>query len=377
MPKPISLKTYLSHAAFWLGFLAFYLFVLNGPFTFEKALIQSVINLSIIIPLSYFNMIVLTPKYVGSQSKAASALLIILLIVVGASILTFFHQVNLLDAYKPDGFAEGARGFRGPAPDENMRMPDTENDGSWSLRGRGRPGAFGVFMWFPMFVQTGTVILLTTIYKVTQIASERQRETLMLRSEKLDSELRFLRSQINPHFLFNAMNNIYTLSLLKSDKTAEVVLKLSDMLKYNIYESENKERVPVSKEVAYINNYIAIYILKDNSIKDNIKFEYDTPEDVDIAPMLLIPFVENAFKHGNIEDATKGRISIDLKVEAGLLTFRCQNSLSANKKSKDKEGGIGITNVKRRLELIYPGRHELKTQETAEGFTVEMKILIS
>ncbi|WOK07168.1 histidine kinase [Imperialibacter roseus] len=377
MPKPITIKTYLSHAAFWLGFLSFYVFVLNGPFTFEKALTQSVINLSVIIPLAYFNMAVLTPKYVSSQSKAASASLIILLIIIGASILTFFHEINLLDAYKPDGFSDRMQPFNNRMPSENLRMQNQPEDGEWSFRARAEPGFSRRIMWFPMFIQTGTIILLTTIYKVTQIASERIKETLMLKSEKLDSELRFLKSQINPHFLFNAMNNIYTLSLLKSDKTPEVVLKLSDMLKYNIYESENKERVPVSKEVAYINNYIAIYILKDNDIKDNIKFEYDTPEDVYLAPMLLTPFVENAFKHGNIEDTSKGRISIDLKVEADLLTFRCQNSLSANKKSKDKEGGIGIANVKRRLELIYPGRHELKTWDTAEEFTVEMKILIS
>ncbi|MEQ9377046.1 MAG: histidine kinase [Imperialibacter sp.] len=377
MPKPVTLKTYLSHAAFWLGFLAFYLFVLNGLFTFEKALLQTTINLSVIVPLAYFNMIVLTPRYVSSQSKATFASLIILLILIGASILTLFHEVNLLDAYKPDGFPDRMQPFNNKVPDENLRMPAPSQGNDWSLRRREEPGFSRRIMWFPMFIQTGTIILLTTIYKVTQIASERQRETLMLRSEKLDSELKFLKSQINPHFLFNAMNNIYTLSLLKSEKTPEVVMKLSDMLKYNIYESENKDRVPISKEIAYINNYIAIYVLKDNTIKENISFDYDTAEDVSIAPMLLIPFVENAFKHSNIEDTANGRISIDLEVQAGLLTFKCRNSLSQNKKSKDKEGGIGITNVKRRLALIYPGRHELKTQETDGEFVVEMKILIS
>ncbi|CAD5282525.1 MULTISPECIES: sensor histidine kinase [unclassified Imperialibacter] len=377
MPKSATVKTYLSHLAFWLGFLAFYVFVLNGPFTFEKALIQSVINLSIIIPLAYFNMIVLTPRYVSSQSKVTSASLIVLIIMVGASILTLFHEINLLEAYRPDGFSDRMQSFNNRMPNENMRMPAPSEGSEWSFRNRAEPGFSRRIMWFPMFIQTGTIILLTTIYKVTQIASERQRETLMLRSEKLDSELKFLKSQINPHFLFNAMNNIYTLSLLKSEKTPEVVMKLSDMLKYNIYESENKDRVPISKEIAYINNYIAIYVLKDNTIKENISFEYETPEDVSIAPMLLFPFVENAFKHSNIEDTANGRISIDLEVQAGLLTFKCRNSLSQNKKSKDKEGGIGITNVKRRLALIYPGRHELKTQETDGEFVVDMKILIS
>jgi two-component system, LytTR family, sensor kinase len=375
MPKPTTLRTYLSHAAFWLGFLAFYSFVLNGPFSLGKALLQSAVNLSVIIPLAYFNMTVLTPRYLSSQSKLTFGLFIILTIAVGASILSFFHEINFLDTYKPDGFGERILNFPDRARPENMPKPGI--DGEWAGGRRERPNSLVRFMWFPMFIQTGTVILLTTIYKVTKIANERQKETLMLKSEKLDSELRFLKSQMNPHFLFNAMNNIYTLSLLKSEKTPEVVMKLSDMLKYNIYEGENKERVAISKEIAYINNYIAIYVLKDDKIKDNISFEYDISDDVNIAPMVLIPFVENAFKHGNIEDEKNGKIQIRLTVDSGLLTFECRNTLATNKKSKDKEGGIGIVNVKRRLELIYPGRHELKSTETATEFSVEMKILIS
>ncbi len=183
---------------------------------------------------------------------------------------------------------------------------------------------------------------------MSQIASIKEQESALLKSEHLNW-LKFLKSQINPHFLFNTLNNIYTLSMLKSDQTPDMILKLSNMLRYILYECSDKDKVPIAKEVAYIRNYIDLQLLKDSEIK-NIHFEEGIKDNVAIAPMLLIPFIENSFKHSRIEDTEKGWINIKLSCNRKEIFFSCENSLPAVEYKKDKTGGIGIENARRRLE---------------------------
>ena len=195
----------------------------------------------------------------------------------------------------------------------------------------------------------------------------------LLKSEKLKAEMDFLKSQINPHFLFNALNNIYTLSVIKSDNTPENLLKLSGMLRYMLYDCK-EDRVPLKKELEYIDNFISLNKLKDSQGL-NIELELDRSQpDLRVAPLIFIPFIENAFKHSKIEDLENGWIKLSLKIQDQTLFFNVKNSISKTTFTKDKVGGIGLRNVKRQLELVYPNKHDLIINKTDTAFEVSLKI---
>lgn len=197
--------------------------------------------------------------------------------------------------------------------------------------------------------------------------SQEEKELAIITAEK-----QFLVQQINPHFLFNTLNNIYYLTYKTSPKGSETVMQLSKMLDYSLY-GEKEGSVSLKDEVAYLENFIALYKLKDSSI-ENIGFDYTKAElHQKVAPMLLLPFVENAFKHGNIEDVDNGFITIELESKERHIIFNCSNSYSRDK-TVDDTRGIGIANVTRRLELLYPGKHELKVDQTATEYSVSLKL---
>ncbi len=186
------------------------------------------------------------------------------------------------------------------------------------------------------------------------------------------AEKQFLIQQINPHFLFNALNNIYFLTYKTSPKGSAAIMQLSKMLDYSLY-GEKQERVSLKEEVTYINNFIELFRLKDSKIV-NIEFDHTKANlHKNIAPLLLIPFVENAFKHSDIEDTTNGFISIELSTQDNEITFKCVNSF-ISKKSVDSTKGIGIKNVSRRLDLLYPQKHELEFKKSENRFSVLLKI---
>lgn len=208
------------------------------------------------------------------------------------------------------------------------------------------------------------------------INRDQEKKVLQIQQEKLETELKFLKSQINPHFLLNALNNIYGLSLLNSEQTPEVVMKLSEMLRYMLYESSH-ERVCLAQEISYINNFIDLHQLKVEG-QLNVKTNLQTHrEKVLIPPFLLIPFVENAFKHSKIEDLQKGWIKMDLVVQQQQLEFRTTNSCTNQSFTKDKTGGIGLKNVKRRLALLFPNKYQLMIKNSNGQFDVHLKIQLA
>lgn len=219
------------------------------------------------------------------------------------------------------------------------------------------------------------VLLSSTLYEISIVANQSAREAAQLKSEKLESELKFLKSQINPHFLFNSLNNIYTLTVIDPKSAGDSLLKLSEMLRYLLYECDAK-KVPLGRELSYLQNYIDLFSLKDEEAL-NIKFDTkDVNEDVMIAPLLFIPFIENAFKHSQVEDLEKGWINITLFGDAKQVYFEVKNSLPKVEFSKDKVGGIGLQNVNRQLELVYPEKHTLNINKTETEFSVELTIIL-
>ena len=190
----------------------------------------------------------------------------------------------------------------------------------------------------------------------------------------------FLRSQINPHFLFNALNTIYGTAIQeKADRTSEGIEKLGDMMRFMLQENM-QDKIALTREVDYLNNYIAFQKLRtDPSPKITIESSIDQqPRNIQIAPMLLIPFVENAFKHG-ISFREPSQIKISLEVKEKTLyfdVFNTRHPRPENDPEKDKSG-IGLNNVKQRLKLLYPRRHELMIRETGKDFFVHLTIQLS
>ena len=209
-----------------------------------------------------------------------------------------------------------------------------------------------------------------------RLISDRMKEDEQVKeqeNERLKSELSFLRSQISPHFMFNVLNSVVSLSRRKPEMVEPVVVKLSELMRYMIYET-NDSIVPISKELAYLESYIDLQKIRfGDDIQIDFKHELG-PKSSQIEPMLLIPFVENAFKHGVgfIENPT---IEIELKDNAKELYFKVANKKGASiNEIKDESSGIGLANVKRRLELLYPTNHRLEVLDSGSDFIISLTI---
>lgn len=223
-------------------------------------------------------------------------------------------------------------------------------------------------------------LVLTTLLKLSKgwfELYETKQLLEKLKSEKLQTELMALKGQINPHFLFNSLNSIYSLSIENEPVAPQFILKLSDVLRYMIYEA-NVEKVPLKKEIEYLENYVELQRLRvDEKVK--IVFETDRKiKDQQIAPLLLIPLVENGFKHGVKGDVENAFINIFIKIEGPQFSFSVEN----NKGQVDEVEpagykGIGLQNVQRRLDLLYPGKHQMKIADNQKTFKVDLKLELS
>lgn len=229
-------------------------------------------------------------------------------------------------------------------------------------------------LFFPVFPALFAFAISTAI-KITNEWFKAEREKKEMENEKLHSELAFLKSQVNPHFLFNILNNICSLARKKSDNTENAIIQLSRIMRYMLYDSKD-EKVSLEKEVEYLQNYIDLQRLR---ISDSVIINFNIEGNMDgkmVEPMLLIPFVENAFKHG-VSYLDESNIDIVLKVANGNLHFRVENNrIKKNDDPVQQESGIGLKNVLRRLELLYPGKHIIKIEETIAKYIVNLEISI-
>ncbi len=230
---------------------------------------------------------------------------------------------------------------------------------------------------FLHFLLTFFIAGASTVYKISSDWFVHVNERQELEKQTMQSELRFLKSQINPHFLFNTLNNLYALTLKKSDKAPEIVIKLSEMMRYMLYEC-NEKRVLLSKEIHYIQNYIDLESLRQGKNVD-ISLEVNgAPGHRLIAPLMFTPFLENSFKHGLSNLIEQGYVKIQLNVVGEMVDFYIENSkpdqpptsIHRNKKS----GGIGLVNVQKRLNLVYPDNYELQIKDTPNSYAVNLKI---
>ncbi|WP_300672455.1 histidine kinase [Soonwooa sp.] len=235
-------------------------------------------------------------------------------------------------------------------------------------RGNYAPETGFGFYFFDNIYFSSTTIFISTVFSLIYKFMKVEEERVQLISEKKTAEIQALKTQINPHFIFNSLNNIYSLVYQKSDKALPAIEELSELLRYSTKDLQ-QDFIPLKREVGYIESLIALEKLRIRN-PEKIIFEKNIQnENLQISPMLLVPFVENAFKHG---DFNEHEMKIDLKEENYILNFRIENQKRQG--SKDHTSGIGIGNVKKRLELIYPNKHELHISDKENLFVVELKI---
>jgi len=215
----------------------------------------------------------------------------------------------------------------------------------------------------------------STLFKIITDWMAYQRDSKDLQTQTMQSELRFLKSQINPHFLFNTLNNLYALTLKKSDKAPDIVIKLSEMMRYMLYEC-NEKRVELHKEVHYLKNYLDLEKLRKGKTVD-INFQVKgSIQNQQIAPLLFIPFLENSFKHGANNHISAGFVKILLEADTQHVRFFIENSKAEALPTQNhiRSGGIGLVNVRRRLDLLYPNKHELTIQDNPKTYAITLNL---
>ncbi len=242
--------------------------------------------------------------------------------------------------------------------DHRVNMPDQAWIGFYS----------GIFSYLVLnCVVIAVAIGIRHFLNVRKIRQQLEEE----RHKTTEAELAWLKSQINPHFMFNTLNNISSLTQIDADAAQDAIAQLSDLLRYAIYET-NKKQVPVSGEVEFMKNYIELMKLRCNE-KTEVRTYFHVAQDVQVAPLLFISLVENAFKHG-VSSSRESKIDISLVEEHDSLVFVCENSNYA-KDDHDRSGsGIGLENTRRRLELMYPGRYEWEQSSDEDTFFIKIQL---
>jgi sensor histidine kinase YesM len=233
---------------------------------------------------------------------------------------------------------------------------------------------YSTSFFFRSFISAIFIVIFVGMLKFVEDWFELEGKKKQVENEKLTAELRFLKAQINPHFLFNTLNNLYSLAFTNSPNTTEVIAKLSKMMRYMLYDS-NYAKVPLDKEIEYIENYISLEKLRLNhQIPIDFEVKGNTSQ-VMIVPLVLITFLENAFKHGVNGNDPNSWVKVLLNVESKTCIYTVENSTLApvNSHAKDSSG-IGLQNLKRRLELSYPKGYELKVENKDSKHTIQLKI---
>lgn len=216
------------------------------------------------------------------------------------------------------------------------------------------------------------LLILTIAYVIGSWLFNRYKEFKQLKNEKSKAELELLKSQINPHFFFNTLNNLYGLTVEKSDDAPDMILKLSEMMRYTIYDGK-KDVVPLKDEIIYLENYIELHKIRYQK-KVAITFDSQIKYNHKVAPLLFIILLENAFKHG-IETLTNNAyIKLQIETTVDTIQFFIENNFEKTKKNTNS--GIGLTNLKQRLKLIYPNKHRFNIEQTDTVHKVYLEIEI-
>lgn len=340
--------TYKHHIIFWFIYFIFNTLRWGSYFNdYDYSLKSNLIGFPIHMALTYFNIYFLMPRFVYKKKYFLYTLLIL------ASLLIMMLVKYYLTYY----FVTTNVWPEGPEPIEAITF-------NYAVQ---------------MMLGELYVISFVTAIKITIDWLTEHSKLHELEKRQLATELRFLRSQVSPHFFFNTLNNIYALTLKKSNRAPEVVLKLSELMRYLLYATD-KRKQSLKNEIECLQNYIDLERIRfDDSLEIDVGLSGNM-EGKTIAPMLLIPFVENCFKHGASKNIGKMSIALDIEVKNDFLYLNLKNTIP--KKTKDnkiptRSGGIGLSNVKKRLELGYkPEDYQLRIKKKNKTFHVYLKLRV-
>lgn len=326
------------HFVFWLSYFVLSYFILTKITGNAKASLGiAFINVIGIIPLVYFFINFLIPRYWFSSTYISFFSLLIFAAIVSALIRFSLVRLLIYETFHID-------------------LDITE---------------FQIIAQF--LVGSFSLLILAIPLKISDVYLKNRALHNEFDRHKLEAELRFLKTQVNPHFLFNSLNNIYSLAFTNSSSTAEMILKLSQMMRFMLYDCQDKT-IMLEKEIEYLYNYIALQQLRQEGELNIIFDVLGIVDDIEITPMLFIPFFENAIKHGNVDNSSEGYIQSKLILEEGKINFKIKNSIEPSIQLSTEKGGIGIVNVKDRLQLLYPSRHVFTIKESPDSFEVFLEI---
>lgn len=332
------------HLSFWCVYLSFFLYQMSRwADDWRRGLIAFAVTVPFTILIAYINYFYLLPRFLVTKN-------------VRRYLLEFMLPFSLLimlrvylERYLVDGGGNSSR-----------------NEYLYSSR---------------FVVQMVAVTLFITIFvgmlrfAVDWFEFEAKKKSV--ENEKLTAELNFLKAQINPHFLFNTLNNLYYLAYTQSPNTTEVIAKLSQMMRYMIYDS-NHPKVLLSKEIEYMENYISLERLRlNNQIPIALQIK-GNPQEVRIVPLILITFLENAFKHGVSNNQPNAWVNIQICLDGKQCIYTVSNSkISINGTETALKSGIGLQNVQRRLKLSYPDQYQLNVDDQPDSYAVQLNLMLN
>jgi sensor histidine kinase YesM len=334
------------HVLFWIGYILFFYLQyalfddrMNNISTLGSLTLTAFVD----IAASYFTVYFLLPRFLFKRKYVQFAVILL----ISAAFFILLQRVLLYYISYPvfyPGYGEKAGGF-------------------WHINP------------FYSFINIYTVVGVFASIKLLKYWYKNQQVKAELENKNKTSELALLRSQLNPHFLFNTLNNIDSLVLTNPEKASDAIIKLSDIMRFMLYDTST-DSVPLEKEINYLKSYISLQQIR---LKDPGFVQVEITGDCagkSIAPMLFIPFVENAFKHGQKNVKAPG-IKISLECQKDSINFEVKNHVDTiQDMNKDNTAGIGLANTKRRLELLYPGRHNLTIEIENSTYISRLNISI-
>jgi hypothetical protein len=360
---------YLARYGFWLHLLGWVVFIflpfLVFPFStfnenphFKGLFLTKLMEDGLLIVFFYLNLQIFTPILLTKKKVipflGALTLGLLACLLIPELLLRFF-------VFEPSPILPP------PQPMGNMNMPN--------MAVPPPPNNMIFPHQISTFLSFSFVALVSSMLALVRDRLREREEKQQIQIEKVAAELAVLKLQISPHFLFNTLNNIRWLTRQKSDKAEDAVVKLSQLLRYVIYQS-HQEKVPLSQEISHLQHYIDLQKMRLNE-KDHVTFICEGAiEKYQIEPLLFIPFVENAFKYG-LHSQHKSEIVVGMRVSENTLLFFAENPIFENNLPKEGESGVGIQNVKRRLALHYPHRHVLQIENKQTIFRVELLLQLN
>lgn len=334
------------HLIFWLIISTLFIMVTGNFYSLKIALLRTASNLICLAVLFYGNIYLLVNQFLEKKryweyivgTLVFFTLIISLRLYLNSFFPDYFYQPFIKNLYKP-------------LIGDNL-LP-----------------------YLLIFITSLGILIFSILYQVLVNRAATERETMNTIHQYHQAQIQFLKAQINPHFLFNTLNNIYSLAILKSDETPKMILKLSDLLRYVIYKGEAK-KVSLEEEVVHIQKFIDLFQMSQEEDLNIVFLTEGNLSSIKVEPMILIPLVENCFKHCDFNTNPNAFIELHLILEDKQLIFKTVNSKNNTDHQKDKTGGVGLVNIRKRLSLNYGTDYTLEQINTNTNFTIHLTLPI-